>query len=137
MRILMVEDDIVTADCFKLCLNVLEPASTINFICKEEIGLLQVKPGENDCVVIDLGLPNFANISFLKKFRLLSQTPIILLSNLEDREAGNLAYSLGADDYIIKPFNFHQLLEKIHRNLDRNPLVLDHLDSFNLASRLN
>ncbi len=70
--------------------------------------------------IIDLHLPDEDGFTFLTKRLsdpILSRTPVLILSAANDTESICRSVSLGAEDYIIKPFNSVRLLQKIRRLL--------------------
>lgn len=121
MRILMIEDD------KELCASVkfqLEKQSFSVDVCHDgEEGLFFMKEGSYDCVLLDRMLPGMDGIRILKSARKSGIcTPVIMvtaLGELSDRVTG---LDTGADDYIVKPFAFEELLARIRCAL-RRPVV--------------
>lgn len=76
-----------------------------------------VKP---DLVLLDLGLPDMDGKEVIESVREWSQVPIVICSvRSEDSEVVK-ALELGADDYVIKPFNPDVLLARIYANLRKS-----------------
>jgi two-component system KDP operon response regulator KdpE len=73
-----------------------------------------IKP---DLILLDLGLPDMDGKEVIKAIREWSQVPIIILSVRSGDEEVVAALSLGADDYVVKPFNPDVLLARITSNL--------------------
>ncbi len=73
-----------------------------------------VKP---ELVVLDLGLPDLDGKDVIKSIREWSQVPIIVCSVRDDDDEIAEALNLGADDYVIKPFNPAVLMARINANL--------------------
>ncbi len=73
-----------------------------------------IKP---ELVLLDLGLPDIDGKEVIAGIRSWSQTPIIVLSVRAGDDEIAKALNLGADDYIIKPFNADVLLARINANL--------------------
>ena len=70
-----------------------------------------------DILVLDLGLPDIDGLEVIKKLRLLSRVPIIVVSARgHDREKVE-ALDAGADDYLTKPFSVSELLARIRVTL--------------------
>ena len=78
-----------------------------------------VKP---DLILLDLGLPDIDGKSVIAEIRQWSQVPIIVLSARAIDEEIVAALDVGADDYIVKPFNADVLMARIKANL-RKALV--------------
>lgn len=70
-----------------------------------------------DLVILDLGLPDFDGITFLKEIRKDSLTPVIVLSARIDERDKVEALDLGANDYITKPFGSNELLARVRSTL--------------------
>jgi len=73
-----------------------------------------VKP---DLILLDLGLPDMDGKEVIGQIRQWSQVPIIVLSVRAVDEEVVAALNVGADDYIVKPFNADILIARIHANL--------------------
>ena len=73
-----------------------------------------IKP---DLILLDLGLPDMDGKEVITAIRQWSQVPIIVLSVRAADEEVAAALNLGADDYVIKPFNVDVLLARIRANL--------------------
>jgi two-component system, OmpR family, KDP operon response regulator KdpE len=83
----------------------------------EAFGALQ--EGMPDIIILDLGLPDMDGKEALRKIRVLTNTPVIVLS-ARDREAEKvMALDLGADDYVEKPFGMDELLARMRTALRR------------------
>ena len=66
-----------------------------------------------DVVLLDLGLPDMDGRDVCKAFRLVSQVPIIVVSARGEEIDRVLLLEMGADDYLVKPFGFHELVARI------------------------
>lgn len=73
-----------------------------------------VKP---DLILLDLGLPDMDGKDVISAIRNWSQVPIVVLTVRSDDAEVVSALSLGADDYVVKPFNADVLLARIQANL--------------------
>jgi DNA-binding response OmpR family regulator len=78
-----------------------------------------------DCVIADLHLPGLSGFEFIEKVRADAHTadvPVIVLSSKESSEVKIKCLRMGADDYMIKPFNPEELaarMESIFRRVKR------------------
>lgn len=75
-----------------------------------------------DIILLDLGLPDVDGKDVITAIRQWSQVPIIILSVRDDDSEIATALNMGADDYVVKPFNADVLLARIYANL-RKTLV--------------
>ena len=85
-------------------------------------GLHLALTGAYDIIVLDVTLPGKDGWSVLRELRQSQQTPVIFLTardKIEDRVKG---LELGADDYLVKPFAFSELLARIRTLLRRGKI---------------
>jgi len=117
-RILLVEDEQKIADTLKLGLT--ENGYTVEVAYDGNVGLKLFETAPFHLIVLDLNLPGINGYELCKIIRSKNaQVPVIMLtalSSLNDKIEG---YDAGADDYIIKPFEFKELLMKIRVLLKR------------------
>ncbi|GAA0350329.1 response regulator [Bowmanella denitrificans] len=84
-----------------------------------ETGLHSAKKQQCQLIVLDRMLPGLDGVSLLKALRETSQVPVIMLSAKGAEEERILGLTHGADDYVSKPFNSHELLLRIESLLRR------------------
>jgi two-component system copper resistance phosphate regulon response regulator CusR len=117
-KILIVEDEQKIADTLKLGLN--ENGYVAEAAYNGDIGWKIFQDHSFDLVVLDINIPGINGYELCKCIRAKNANiPIIMLtalSSLNDKIEG---YDAGADDYIIKPFEFRELLMKIRVLLKR------------------
>ncbi len=82
-------------------------------------GLASAVDGRPDLVVLDLGLPDIDGGEFLRMFRAVSATPVIVATARDDEGQIVRALDAGADDYLTKPFGAAQLDARIRAVLRR------------------
>lgn len=116
-RILVVDDDEKICQILTLYLNsrgydVLTCKNGSNAMAL----FLDSKP---DLVILDILLPGTDGFELLGRIRRLGSVPVIMLSMRQTAEDRILALDLGADDYIVKPFNSKELLARIRAVLRR------------------
>ncbi|MFN4313545.1 MAG: response regulator transcription factor [Chitinophagaceae bacterium] len=118
IRILLVEDEARIADTLRFGLE--ENGYEVAVAYDGQIGWRMFQNGGFQLAVLDINLPGLNGYELCKMIRAANeQVPIILLtalSTLDDKIEG---YDAGADDYIIKPFEFRELLMKIRVLLRR------------------
>jgi len=117
-RILVVEDEQKIADTLKLGLT--EDGYHVEVAYDGTIAwkLFQTQPF--DLVVLDINLPGINGYELCKRIRNKNiQVPVIMLTALSALSDKIEGYDSGADDYIIKPFEFKELLMKIRVLLKR------------------
>lgn len=127
MRILIIEDEHKIAQSIKKGLE--QESYAIDLAFDAESGLDLALSGDFDLIILDRLLPGMDGIEICKKVREAKvHTPILMLTakgQTADRVEG---LDAGADDYLIKPFAFEELLARIRalrrRPADTTPTVL-------------
>jgi two-component system copper resistance phosphate regulon response regulator CusR len=120
MRVLIVEDDAKTAAYLRkgLC----EEGFIVDIAATGGDGLFQARSGPFDAVILDIMLPGIDGWGMLTNLRKEGfTTPVLILSARDavgDRVKG---LELGADDYLIKPFAFSELVARLRSVLRRGP----------------
>jgi two-component system, OmpR family, KDP operon response regulator KdpE len=66
-----------------------------------------------DVIVLDLGLPDMEGVEVLRRVRLNSMVPVIVLSARQDSDDKIEALDAGADDYVTKPFGMDEFLARV------------------------
>lgn len=127
-RILLVEDDENISKIINL------------YLVNENFEVSCCKNGEEaykifsknkyDLILLDLMLPDLSGYDICKKIRETSYVPIIMLTAKGELEEKVNGLNMGADDYVTKPFEIHELLARIHALLRRRKL--DHKEIKNI-----
>ena len=78
-----------------------------------ETALAVVETDQPDCVVLDLGLPDVGGLEVLRRLRAWTTTPVVILTAVDDEADKAIAFDLGADDYVTKPFTMTELLGRV------------------------
>jgi two-component system copper resistance phosphate regulon response regulator CusR len=117
MRILVIEDE---AKAGEYLLNGLTEAGyVVDFAANGIDGLHMAQEMRYDLILLDVMMPEMDGWSVMQKLGARTNTPVLFLSargTLEDRLKG---LDLGADDYLVKPFSFAELLARIRIILRR------------------
>jgi len=118
-KILLVEDEPKVAASIK---NWLEEQQFIVEIAPDgAVGRHLALSHEYDLVLLDLNLPYVDGYEVCRSIREYHpQMPIIILTALSSIEKKLAGFDLGADDYLVKPFDFRELLVRIRAQLKRN-----------------
>jgi DNA-binding response OmpR family regulator len=88
------------------------------------IALDAIQAYQPDIVVLDIMLPGMSGMEICRQLRPRSRVPVIMLTARGDELDRILGLEVGADDYLAKPFSFHELLARIRAILRR--VELDH-----------
>ena len=84
-----------------------------------EDGMRLFKRVKPDLVILDIMLPNRSGFDFCRAVRKDNQTPIIFVSARADEEDRVRGLEMGADDYVVKPFNMAELAARVKAILRR------------------
>jgi DNA-binding response OmpR family regulator len=116
-RILIVEDEAEIAGYLRRGLAL--EGFTVDIATDGPAGLAAARESPPDLVVLDLMLPGLDGLEVARRLRAASSVPIIILTARDavpDRVAG---LESGADDYLVKPFAFEELLARMRVQLRR------------------
>ena len=120
MKILVVEDEHKTRAYLQKGLH--EAGFTVDVVDRGEEALHVLGAGHHDLVILDVMLPGLDGWAIVSRMRAGGdQTPVLMLTardQVHDRVRG---LELGADDYLVKPFAFSELLARIRTVLRRGP----------------
>ena len=117
MRLLVVEDEPKLADYLRKGLS--ENGFVVDLAHNGIDGRHLATEGNYDLMVLDVMLPGVDGFGILDAVRKVKDTPVLMLTardKVEDRVRGLQG---GADDYLIKPFSFSELLARVHALLRR------------------
>ena len=119
MRVLLVEKDLVAARAITL---MLKGASAVVDQTDSGLDSLELlRHYEYDIVLLDLSLPDIEGLEVVRRMRVArNDTPVLVLSGVTMPEARVKALSLGADDFITKPYDKAELLARMHAIVRRS-----------------
>lgn len=119
MRILLVEDDTLLGD--GVCSGLRREDNSVDWVKNGETGLSAVNETQYDCIVLDIGLPKMSGLDVLRKMReSKNDTPVLILTAQDDISDRVTGLDAGADDYLIKPFEFAELHARLRALSRRN-----------------
>lgn len=123
MRILLVEDDEKLNEALTFQLK--REGFLVDSCPDGEEALYYIEQKIHDLILLDRMLPLISGTDLLSKMRLSgNQTPVILITALGNLDDKVLGLDLGADDYLVKPFAFEELMARI-RCVSRRPRKLE------------
>lgn len=124
--VLIVDDDVFT---LKLIRFVLQNHGMSVIECEDgRTAIDHISHHKIDAAILDLSLPDVSGLEILKAIRTssaISQIPVLILTNNNDKMDTVLALEMGADDYISKPFNQRELVARLNvgfRRMGQNNL---------------
>jgi len=115
--ILLIEDDEALAQLVQLLLE--RAGYTVKSASNGEAGLELARESPPDLVLLDILMPDMDGWHVYEALRRITDVPVLFLTALGDEH--NIAYGLGlgADDYIVKPFGYKELVTRVKAALSR------------------
>lgn len=123
MSVLIVEDDIDIRSLLRRGFSA--EGYDVVAVANGERAMEEVRIRSFDTVILDLMLPGMSGIHVCEKLRLMGIEATILILSARDRVADRIeGFEAGADDYVVKPFSFAEVLARVraqerHRRRDR------------------
>lgn len=119
MKLLVVEDEALLRHHLRTRLT--EVGHMVDAVANGEEALFRTEESHHDLAIIDLGLPGMDGMELIRRLRSNNkQFPILILTargNWQDKVEG---LSCGADDYVVKPFQFEELEARLNALLRRS-----------------
>jgi len=119
MRLLLVEDDVMVASGMKL--GLCDAGYSVDWVGSAERAEQALQSESFDAAIVDIGLPGMDGLELTRRLRSQGQAmPVLILTArdaLHDRVQG---LDIGADDYMVKPFELPELLARLRALLRRS-----------------
>jgi two-component system copper resistance phosphate regulon response regulator CusR len=120
LKALIIEDEAKTAAY--LCKGLAEHGFVVDAASDGETGLARARAGAYDVLIVDVMLPRLDGWAIVTALRREGvPTPILFLTARDDVADRVRGLELGADDYLVKPFAFSELLARVHSIQRRIP----------------
>lgn len=131
-HILIVEDELRLAEILQKQLQ--ESGFKADIANDGYVGKRMMENKDYDLIVLDINLPLMNGYELCKEIRKKnSKIPIIMLTALGTPDNKLIGFEAGADDYVLKPFDFRELLARINVFLKRKNVVLPDSRKLNIA----
>lgn len=126
MRLLVVEDE---KDLNKIIVKNLEAEGYIVDYCYDgEDAVIYMTTIHYDAVILDVMIPKLNGFDVLKKIREMKiETPILFLTARDNVEDIVFGLNIGADDYMVKPFSFDELMARLRVIVRRKPEMRENI----------
>ena len=117
MRLLIVDDDVELCSLLKEFLE--RESFTVECVNEGHAALEAAQQGGFDLIVLDVMLPGLDGFEILKRLRVTSRVPVLMLTARGEDVDRIIGLELGADDYLPKPFNPRELVARVKAILRR------------------
>lgn len=119
MRVLLIEDDPMIGQGLSRALH--EQGIAVEWARDSRQGEAAWRRGGHSVVLLDIGLPGRSGVDLLRSLRTAAlDTPVLVVTARGEVESRVAVLDLGADDYIVKPFELRELLARIRAVLRRH-----------------
>lgn len=113
MKVLLVEDDVSIGE--GVVTGLTASGMTVDWVQTGKHALSELTNPAYSVVVLDLGLPDIDGLDLLSRARHLGQLPPVLILSARNQSQHRVTgLNLGADDYLVKPFDFDELVARLH-----------------------
>ena len=121
MKILVIEDEPRAAEYLRQGLT--ESGYAVEVAHNGTDGLHAAANGDHVLVILDIMLPGIDGFAVLSALRTFKQVPVLMLTARGKTDDKVRGFDLGADDYLVKPFQFPELLARVRALLKRGQPV--------------
>lgn len=139
MRVLLVEDDPMIGEAVSIALK--DAAYAVDWVKDGAAAGSVLEHGEHQAVLLDLGLPKRDGLEVLRRLRQAGNSiPVIIITARDGVEERIQGLDFGADDYLVKPFDVHELLARLRAIIRRQggqaaPVLSNGIVSLDPATR--
>jgi two-component system, OmpR family, response regulator VicR len=120
MKVIIIEDEKTIIDAINMAFEFRWPGVALIASKTGKEGIDLVRKENPDIVILDINLPDISGFNVLKEIRQFSALPIIIMTVRSDDTDVLRGLETGADDYIVKPFNYLTLLARVKAVLRRS-----------------
>jgi two-component system, OmpR family, copper resistance phosphate regulon response regulator CusR len=122
VRILLVEDE--TSAARMLVKGLKEHSYAVDVAADGEAAIYQASINDYDLIILDVMLPLKDGFAVCREIRASgSRVPVLMLTARDSVQDRIMGLDTGADDYLVKPFDFHELLARVRALLRRGPAL--------------
>ena len=119
MRVLIIEDDVLVAKSISIVLKNI--GAVVDQVDTGEEGVGLAQRYDYDILIVDLILSDIEGFEIIRRLRKARiETPILILSGMSRPESRVRGLTIGADDFLAKPFDAEELIARVHAVIRRN-----------------
>ncbi|HEY8315196.1 MAG TPA: response regulator transcription factor [Candidatus Baltobacteraceae bacterium] len=120
-RVAVVDDDRFIREMLELGLS--REGFIVRTAADGQAALSLIKEWEPEVIVLDIMMPKIDGITLLPRLREITQAPILMLTAKGETGDKVMTLAAGADDYLVKPFVFEELIARLQAKLRRPQLI--------------
>lgn len=120
-RVAVIDDDRMVREMLELGLS--REGFEVETAADGLAALDLIRRFDPEVIVLDIMMPKIDGITLLPRLREITQAPIVMLTAKGDTEDKVQSLSAGADDYLVKPFIFEELIARLQAKLRRPQLI--------------
>jgi two-component system response regulator MprA len=124
-RVAVIDDDRMVREMLELGLS--REGYEVRTATDGLAALELVKVFDPELIVLDIMMPKIDGITLLPRLREITQAPILMLTAKGETGDKVTSLSAGADDYLVKPFVFEELIARLQAKLRRPQLIEEHV----------
>src|SRR5579872_7164907 len=124
-RVAVIDDDRMVREMLELGLS--REGYEVQTASDGMAALDVVKRFDPEVIVLDIMMPKIDGITLLPRLREITQAPILMLTAKGETGDKVTSLSAGADDYLVKPFVFEELIARLQAKLRRPQLIEEHV----------
>lgn len=119
MRLLFAEDDVLLGRA--TCVALLKAGHAVDWVVNGNQLLASINSHDYDCVLLDLGLPGLSGEECLRSLRARKQrVPVVVLTARGQKDDRIAVLDLGADDYMVKPYDLDEMAARVRAVVRRS-----------------
>lgn len=120
-RVAVVDDDRFVREMLELGLT--REGFSVRTACDGLAALELVREWDPEVIVLDVMMPKIDGVTLLPRLRQITQAPILMLTAKGETADKVASLGAGADDYLVKPFVFEELIARLQAKLRRPQLI--------------
>src|SRR6185437_8531786 len=124
-RVAVVDDDRFVREMLELGLT--REGFAVRTASDGQAALELVREWDPEVIVLDVMMPKIDGITLLPRLRQITQAPILMLTAKGETSDKVTSLGAGADDYLVKPFVFEELIARLQAKLRRPQLIEEHV----------
>ena len=125
IRILIVDDEVKIREVVKVYAKA--SGYECDEACNGTMAIEKAKNNDYDCIILDIMMPELDGFTACKRIKEIKDVPIIMLSARQEEDDKLFSFSMGVDDYVIKPFSPRELMARIKAVCERNKKSINNI----------